>query len=400
MRSTRFCVVNLGCKVNRVESDTIAAALIAQGGVAVGEEDAELVVVNTCTVTGEADKKARKAVRHALKSAPGADVIVTGCAVAINAEAYEALGERVKVVQRAELLASLNDGKGADFMRLGEGFRTRVSVKVQDGCNRACTYCIVHVARGRSKSVPASDVLAECERYLARGVKELVLTGIDLGSYRDGSVRLEDLAESLLELVDRNTPPNEQPARLRASSLEPDSVSRGFIDLMAKSDGLLCRHLHLPLQSGSTKVLREMARPYSADGFYDLVESIYDAVPELSLSTDIICGFPGESEEEFAETLEIARRCRFSKIHVFPYSMRSGTPAAARRDQVPPEVKTTRAAKLRSLADDLRAADLARRAGSVELALVEGATALTESYHEIPAPTGCTSGSLVPVTLQ
>ncbi|MBQ9001041.1 MAG: MiaB/RimO family radical SAM methylthiotransferase [Eggerthellaceae bacterium] len=399
MRSTRFCVVNLGCKVNRVESDTIAAALMAQGGVAVDEEDAELVVVNTCTVTGEADKKARKAVRHALKSAPKADVVVTGCAVAINAEAYKALDERVSVVQRAELLASLSDGRIADLMRLGEGFRTRVSVKVQDGCNRACTYCIVHVARGRSASVPARDVLAECERYLMRGVKELVLAGIDLGSYCDGDFKLENLVETLLELIDKNTPPGGQPARIRASSLEPDSVSQGFIDLMAKSGGRLCRHLHLPLQAGSTKVLREMARPYTADDFCGLVDSMYGAVPDLSLSTDIICGFPGESEEEFAETLDIARRCRFSKIHVFPYSMRIGTPAAARRDQVPPEVKAARAARLRSLADELRAEDLARRAGSVELALVEGATALTESYHEISAPTGCAPGSLVPVIL-
>ena len=399
MRSTRFCVVNLGCKVNRVESDTIAAALIACGGTAVDEEDAQLIVVNTCTVTGEADKKARKAVRHALKVAPEAEVVVTGCAVAIRADEYAAIDGRVSVVQRADLLVSLKEQAQEELLRIGEGFHTRVSVKVQDGCNRACTYCIVHVARGPATSVAAASVFEECGRYLDRGVKELVLTGIDLGSYRDGGMRLENLVEELLELIDKKTPAGEQRARVRASSLEADSVSERFVDLMARSQGMLCRHLHLPLQAGSAKVLREMARPYTALEFRELVEEMYAKVPELSLSTDIICGFPGETDDEFEETLEIARSCRFSKVHVFPYSMREGTPAAARADQVPPEVKALRAARLRELAAELRAADLARRAGTTELALVEGATALTESYHEIAAPVGIPIGSLVPVAL-
>lgn len=399
MHSTRFCIINLGCKVNRVESDTVAAALMNAGGIAVEEGDADLVIVNTCTVTGEADKKARKAVRRALKAAPRAKVVVTGCAVAIDAESYATLSDRVEVVPRADLLASIAPGTLMP-LRLGEGFRTRVSVKVQDGCDRACTYCIVHVARGRATSVPSCDILAECERYLQQDVKEIVLTGIDLGSYRDaGDYRLEHLVEDLLELVDRNTAAGEIPARVRASSLEPDSVSERFIDLLATSQGRLCRHLHLPLQAGSTKVLREMARPYSAEDFAELVEYIYARVPMLSLTTDIICGFPGEKEGEFEETLDLARRCRFSKVHVFPYSMRSGTPAAARADQVPSEVKSARASRLRKLASDLRAADLARRAGTTELALVEGATALTESYHELPAPGGAVPGLLIPLIL-
>ena len=174
-------------------------------------------------------------------------------------------------------------------------------------------------------------------------------------------------------------------------------MSDGLIKLMAASDGRICRHLHLPLQAGSTKVLREMHRPYTAEQFGALVEKLYAAMPQLSLSTDIICGFPGETDDEFAETLNLARACRFTKIHVFPYSPRRGTPAAARVDQVAPEVRSKRAARLRALADELREADRARRVGTVELALVEeSGVAMTESYYELPAPSAPPAPPAVP----
>lgn len=398
----KFCVVNLGCKVNRVESDTIAAALSARGGTPVSQEDATLIVVNTCTVTGEADKKARKAVRHALSAAPHSSVVVTGCAVAVDAEAYAALGERVAVIQRADLLVQLSETAeglhAGSELRFGDDFRTRVGIKAQDGCNHACTYCIVHVARGRATSMPYRDVLAEADRYFERGVKEIVLTGIDLGSYRDGSWRLHHLAAELIEHADRLAPAGELPARVRASSLEPHSVSNEFLQLLATSGGRLCRHVHLPLQSGSSKVLREMARTYDATQYLRLVEKMRSCVPELSLTTDIICGFPGESASDFEETLAVARACGFSKIHVFPYSKRSGTPAAARTDQVSADAKAQRCSQLRALSDELRLADLRSRAGAKELAVVEGATMLTESYHELDAPKGAIPGSLVSVT--
>ena len=394
---TAFHVINLGCKVNRVESDTIAASLLAKGCKATALDEARLVVVNTCTVTGEADKKARKAVRHALATAKNAVVVVTGCSVAIDADTYRNLDSRVEVIQRADLLMALAQDEASSHVRMGEGFRTRVSLKVQDGCDHACTYCIVHVARGPATSVPAEKVMADARRYLERGVKELVLTGIDLGSYRDGDMRVEHLVEGLLELADTCAGAGEQPARVRASSLEPHSISDRFIELLATSDGRLCRHVHLPLQSGSTRVLHEMARTYSAESFTELIAELRSRVPSLSLTTDIICGFPGETEEDFARTLEIARACAFSKIHVFPYSRREGTPAAARADQIDALVKTERTSKLRSLAEELREADLRSRSGNVELALVEGDVALTESYHEIPAPAGARLGQLVAI---
>ena len=394
-----FHVVNLGCKVNRVESDTISASLISRGCVPGSLENADVIVVNTCTVTGEADKKARKAVRHALSKAPDALVYVTGCAVAIDPDTYRALGGRVQVVQRTDLLAALDTSNGADALRLGEGFRTRVSIKAQDGCNRACTYCIVHVARGPAKSVPSSAILEEARKYLVSGTKELVLAGIDLGSYHEGDMRLENLVTELLELADRTSLPGTTTARVRASSIEPQSITPALIDLLASSEGRLCRHLHLPLQSGSTKVLKEMARPYTAKQFEELIDELYERVPSISLTTDIICGFPGESDDEFEETIELARRCRFSKIHVFPYSRREGTPAAARADQVDATVKSERAQRLRALSDDLRRDDISRRKGTVELALIEDAIALTESYHERAVPDNAAIGDLVPLVL-
>ena len=403
-RSLGFSVVNHGCKVNKVEADTFAAFLSAHGAHLANGDEAQLVIVNTCTVTGEADRKARKAVRHALKESPDALVVVTGCGTAINPEAYDRIDERVQVIDRSELLVILQEGRETP-LRMGEGFRTRVNLKIQDGCDRACTYCIVHVARGKAQSTDSAQVLAEAEAYLKRGVKEIVLTGIDLGSYRCGDYDLAKLVKDLIAIADSSIVPDAagyplasvQPARIRASSLEPMSVTPQFVDLLARSEGRVCRHLHLPLQSGSSKVLHEMARPYTAEEYASLVSSLYERIPSLSLTTDIIVGFPGETDDDFSQTMELARTCRFSKIHVFPYSKRAGTPAAIRPDQVSPEIIRKRAAQLRALSEDLREQDLAKRRGREELAIVEGRFALTESYHEIPIPRGVPEGMLVPI---
>ena len=441
-----FAVVNLGCKVNRVESDD-AAARLAACGVETPEAEADLIVVNTCTVTGEAEKKTRKAVRRALRANDRARVLVTGCAAAIDAAFYEALDHRVTVVGKAQLADAIRDwcearpsqgsadepadpanapaarteepagspsgaareaspSSEAPLLHIGSGFRTRVGVKVQDGCDNACTYCIVHVARGRATSRPADEVVRECAAYARAGAGEIVLTGITLGSYCDGerrdpsATRLAGLLRRLLDETADLHEPGAFPVRFRISSVEPRDVDDALIDLLAAADGRVCRHLHLPLQAGSSKVLREMARPYDAERFRALVERLYAAVPELALSTDIIAGFPGETDAEFQETLALARACRFAKIHAFPYSRRAGTPAAARADQVPAEVKAARAAALRALGDELRASERARRMGTVELALVEeGGVAMSESYFELPAPVGAPLGTLVKATM-
>ena len=408
-----FAVVNLGCKVNRVESDDASARLAARG-TETAEADADLIVVNTCTVTGEAEKKTRKAVRRALRANDHARVLVTGCAAAIDAAFYEALDERVSVVGKAQLAqaidvlfdeAPFSPGEDAP-LHIGSGFRTRVGVKVQDGCDNACTYCIVHVARGRATSRAADGVVRECAEYARAGAGEIVLTGINLGSYCDGArrdpsaTRLAGLLRRLLDATADLHAPGAFPVRFRISSIEPRDVDDALVDLLAAADGRVCRHLHLPLQAGSSKVLREMARPYDADRFRALVERLYAAVPGLALSTDVIAGFPGETDAEFQETLELARACRFAKMHAFPYSRRAGTPAAERPDQVPPDIKAARAAALRALGDELRAAERARRAGTVELALVEeGGVAMSESYFELAASADAPVGSLVRMTL-
>ncbi len=426
-----FAIVNLGCKVNRVESDAFASGLIARGSAESAESSADIIVINTCTVTGEAEKKTRKAVRRALRESPSASVIVTGCAVAIDPDVFAAMDPaRVRVSGKLEVDSLLDElagpvGHGQVALPMGKGFRSRVGVKIQDGCNNACTYCIVHVARGRATSRPAHDVIDECVRLADAGAREIVLTGINLGSYRspasDGAYDVDGsresssprasttsrmcygLAQLLSQLLDATADihePGELPCRFRISSIEPRDVDDDLVELMARSAGRICRHLHLPLQSGSSKVLREMHRPYTAEYFASLVGRLYEQMPSLSLSTDIICGFPGESEQDFLETLRVARECRFTRIHAFPYSLRAGTPAAERADQVPAEVRASRAAALRNLASTLREEELQRRRGSVELALVEeGGRAMTESYYEVCVPESCTTGMLVEVRL-
>lgn len=407
-----YVLVNLGCKVNRVESDGFEQLLQRAGFCPAGEGPAGLVVVNTCTVTGEAEKKTRKAVRQAVRNHPKALVVVTGCAAAIAPDVFKEMGNRVAVVPKAQVDMFLRQlippcaiaedatvgteecpSQGVP-QAVAELSRTRRGVKVQDGCNNACTYCIVHVARGHATSRPAPLVVAEAKALAEAGVGEVVLSGINLGSYQFEGLYLHHLLDQLLAETEG------MPVRFRISSIEPMDVSDELIDLLAASQGRLCRHLHLPLQSGSSKVLEEMARPYNRDQFEGLVQCLYEACPSLSLTTDIIAGFPGETEAEFQETLEVAQACRFTKIHAFPYSQREGTPAAVRADQVPSAEKSHRARQLRQLAAQLRREDFARRVGTQEWAVVEEpGRACTESYYEIEVPRGHRPGELVKATM-
>lgn len=426
-----FSVVNLGCKVNRVENDSVAATLLGLGWSEAPLEASDLVVINTCTVTGEAEKKTRKTVRHAIRMNAIAPIVVTGCAAAITPELYESLDPRVSVISKAALLETVRSmasklavTRSGEFpsssknvneqcsttrvsfetLPVGEGFRTRVGVKVQDGCNNACTYCIVHVARGRSVSRPAEAIIGECVALASAGVREIVLTGINLGcfkgTYLGREIDLAGLLEILVEKTEDTPGPGCYPPRFRVGSIEPRNVDDAFIRVLANSEGRVARHLHLPLQSGSSKVLREMARPYTAEYFLELVNRLRTEIPSIALSTDIIAGFPGESDAEFEETFAIARGARFMKIHAFPYSMRTGTPAAARKDQVAPEVKSERCERLRVLSEELASTDLLARSGSTELALVEGGGIATlESYHTVTVSKDELVGSLIPITL-
>lgn len=404
----RFAVVNLGCKVNRVESDQISSVLLDSGEEA-PIAAADVVFVNTCTVTSEADKKTRKAVRHVLRENSGCKVVVTGCSSAISPDFFRDLSDRVEVVPKSEALEYAARISGSTLLqdqnvaRCAEGFNTRVGIKVQDGCDNACTYCIVHVARGKAKSEPIDKIVGECVSFARKGVKEMVLTGINLGSYTysdgSGNYGLRDLLMRLLNET-ANISDHGALCRFRLSSIEPDDLPVQVIELIAGSDGRICRHLHLPLQSGSSKVLHEMGRRYDAAYYSKLVRELRERIPQISLSTDIIAGFPGETEEDFQQTMRLAQDCGFSKIHVFPYSKRAGTPAATREDQLDEGVKSERARKLRLLSDELREADRASRKGASEKAVViRNGACMTESYYEMSCSLDIPVGSLIDIVI-
>lgn len=423
-----FTIINLGCKVNRIESDDANAALRSRGWCETEAESADIIIINSCTVTGDAEKKTRKAVRRALRQTDKIPVMVTGCSVAINQQEYLKLDERVvveldksKLAERAvelvandELVEADNCGGsktpaelagqaiiagtypqgdgGQERIRFGKGFRSRVGIKIQDGCRNSCSFCIVHTARGEAKSRSFNEIIQEVRSHEVQGCREFVLSGINLGSYQDTGRDLVTLLKELLRTSEK--------ARFRISSIEPCDVSKRLIELIADSEGRVCRHLHLPLQSGSSKVLKEMNRPYDVPYYSELVRSLYHAIPSLSLSTDLIVGFPGESNLEFEESLALMEECRFSKVHVFPYSARIGTPAALRDDQVNAESKAERVTRARACAEALRKQDFLRRKGTQEFVLVESqGRATTESYHQIEVSQSEPIGKLLQIVI-
>lgn len=379
-----FAIVNLGCKVNRVEADFIASKMSAYG-TEVNYVEADIIFVNTCTVTAAADKKTRKAVSKALRENKSAKVVVTGCSASIHADYYRSLSDRIEVVDKFDLWQKLSNSSAPL-----SSSRCRVGVKVQDGCDNACTYCIVCVARGKSRSIPRTEIIKTCIDLDKAFVPEIVLSGINIGSYNDGS--LVDLLKDLLAAT--NT------CRYRISSIEPNNVTPELIDLVG-CEVRICNHFHLPMQSGSDKVLSEMNRPYTSSDFKSLVDIIYSKIPNFSISTDVIVGFPGETDAEFDETYCFCKECRFTKIHVFPYSMRQGTIAAARPDQIDNHTKQSRAKALRELSKKLRLDAFNERVGIYEMCVIEDNNlAVTDSYFTLKSPQFTDIGTLKRIQLE
>jgi len=364
----RVAFVTLGCKVNQAESDTIASVL--PGAQVVREQaDADIIVVNTCTVTGEADHKARKAVRHALGQPRQPIVIVTGCLAALDVAGIAALGDRViaepdkeRVRERVFELAHVaaDDTVGAGGVPRATG-RARVQLKVQDGCDAFCSYCIIPYARGVPRAVPIPEVVASAEALAAAGVAEVVLAGINIGRYDDRGATLADVIEAV---ASTGIP------RVRISSIEPGDLNGRFLEAAART-AAFCRHVHVPLQSGSDSVLASMGRPYTTAAYAERLQAVREALPGVATSTDVIAGFPGESDIDHAETLAFVERQAFSRLHVFRYSARTGTPAAAMPMQTPPPVRATRAAGLRDLGQRLAARAAHSAEGTVAELLVE-----------------------------
>ncbi|WP_419057916.1 tRNA (N(6)-L-threonylcarbamoyladenosine(37)-C(2))-methylthiotransferase MtaB [Enorma massiliensis] len=382
-------VINLGCRVNRVESDRMERDLAQAGFALVDPDDAELIVINTCAVTGEAEAKTRKAVRHALGRAREPLVVATGCAASLHPEALRDLSDRVavvpskvEVVSRALKLLGLEESARGDCEPCEPAFRqARVGVKVQDGCNNRCTYCIVWKARGPERSVPVDAVLEQVRDIEEAGLPEVVLTGVNLGAY-DGSSTNDEHVEidELLGIILRET----SIPQIRLSSIEPMDVSDRLIDRIAESRGRIAPFLHLPVQSGCTATLERMGRPYRAEEFEDLCDRIRRKVPSVALSCDIIVGFPGETDEEFEASLGLCERVGFSRMHVFRYSARPGTPAATMPDQVPPEIMAERSQRMRELAERMARIDAQSRCGTRERAVIEqGRRGTLSSFHRV-----------------
>lgn len=371
----RAAFVNLGCRVNRVEVDDMAHALAELGVDIVDYDDSpDAVIVNSCAVTGEAEAKTRKALRRAADRDCVAHVVATGCMAGLFAEDMRATSPKVSVevskdrvpVLVAELLGAAG---GEGELRLGgitATGRTRPGIKIQDGCDLRCSYCIVWKARGASRSLQASKVLELVRERVEAGAAEVVLTGINLGRYED-----PDGGEGIAGLLSQILAKTEV-GRVRLSSIEPKDVDRPLLELMAASGGRIAPFLHIPVQSGSDSVLRRMGRAYSCAEYAEKVGLAREILgEELSLGCDIIVGFPGETDEEHAESLAFASEMRYSKMHVFRYSKRPGTPAAEMPDQVPAQVSAERSTELRELARTMRADCLKSRVGHEELVLVQ-----------------------------
>lgn len=385
------CVVNLGCRVNRVESDRITSDLSSAGFAHVDQDEADLIVINTCAVTGEAEAKTRKAVRHALGLPREPLVIVTGCVVNLHPGELTELSPRViaepskiDVAATAARVAGLppRTASGVEHHDLAELLgRTRLGVKVQDGCNNRCSYCIVWKARGPERSVPVESVLEQVRAAERAGIPEVVLTGVNLGAYdgigpRDSHVEIDELLDIILAETGI--------AQVRLSSLEPMDVNERLVDAMAAGGERVAPFLHLPLQSGCTATLERMNRPYTAGRYEEIVGMIRSKLPAASISCDIIAGFPGETDEEFAASRDLCERVRFSRMHVFRYSARPGTPAAEADGQVAPEVMAERARELRAVAEACAEADARSRVGTVENAVLEyGNRGTLGSFHRV-----------------
>ncbi|MGQ9626066.1 MAG: tRNA (N(6)-L-threonylcarbamoyladenosine(37)-C(2))-methylthiotransferase MtaB [Anaerolineae bacterium] len=337
----RVYLESLGCKLNYSEIEALARHLQEAGHHIVREgEEADLCVVNTCFVTHVAARKTRQTIRHLRRSHPQARLVVTGCYAQVAPAELAALGVDLVVSNEEKdslprLILSPIPHPPSLIPHFRPEGRTRAFVKIQDGCDNHCTYCVIRLARGHQRSRPKAEVLAEIESFLDAGYKEIVLTGVHIGSYgRDSGEGTLPRSGTLWSLVEAILA-RQGDFRLRLSSIEPWDFDPARLHLW--EDPRLCRHLHLPLQSGCDEVLSRMGRRGRTQDFAAVVEAARRAIPDLAVTTDVIVGFPGETDEEFAKSLRFAEEMAFARIHVFPFSARPGTPAAEMPNQISPQ---------------------------------------------------------------
>ena len=351
-------ICSLGCKVNIYESELVTNILKNNNYTVVDFEDkADIYIINTCSVTNESDKKSRKMINRAKKNNPAAIIIVMGCYSQVNAEdidvdivlgnkdkskIVEIIEEYIKTKQKKKIIYDLTKVEFEKMEITNFDSHTRAFVKIQDRCNAFCSYCIIPYVRGRVRSKDPEDVIKEVTTLVEKGYKEIVLTGIHTGRYgTDINTNLEELLNKLVNI------PNIY--RIRLSSIEINEITPGIKELL-KENKVMAKHLHIPLQSGSNKILKLMNRRYNKEEFLSMVDNLRD-IPDISLTTDLIVGFPNEGEEEFNETIDTLKKIGFIKIHTFPYSKRKGTPAATMDNQVSPEEKKKRVHRILDLSN-------------------------------------------------
>lgn len=381
-------VVTLGCKVNAFESEHIASGLLGQGyRQASPDGPADLYVINTCTVTAEADRQARQLIRRAIRANPDARIVVTGCYAQIDPEACARIpgvdlvvgnSRKLKIPEIIESLCEADDLprillRDIDTEislpeQLLEGYegKTRAFVQIQQGCDQGCTFCIIHTARGPNRSFSPGMILRQCERLVHNGYGEIVLCGVDVGSY--GS----DLADSHCRLSDliRLISTIEGDFRIRLSSIDPAHLTDSLIDLMA-ADERICRQLHLSMQSGNTLILKRMKRRATREKLYERIRALRKRLPDVVLSADILVGFPTESDAHFMETVGAIDELEIAYPHVFSYSPRAGTPASRIPSQLSSETKKQRAKAARDAGALVWRRVARRQLGRIERVLVE-----------------------------
>jgi len=401
-------LATLGCKVNQCETDAIAGLFAARGyNIVDFSASADIYVINTCSVTSASERKSRQLIRRARRANPSAVIAITGCFAQLAPEAVRQIPgvsvvvgtqgrDRIVDIVEQAIASHRSTSAVADIAAAREfedipyacpPSRTRGFLKIQEGCRNYCTYCIIPYTRGPLRSRSLNSVTQEAAKLVAGGTKEIVLTGIHLGAYGvdfgDGTT-LADAVRAVLKIPGM--------FRLRLSSIEATEVDAELIALI-KEDRRVCRHLHLPLQSGDDATLKLMNRNYTVVQFQEKIETIRREIPEVAVTTDIIAGFPGESEEAFRRTIDFVQAAKFARLHVFPYSVRPGTPAANFPDQVPDEVKRERAKELQKVGRYLASAYAARFVGTETAVLYETADGpvidgLTDNYIRVFAATG------------
>ena len=378
----RIAFDTLGCRLNQYETDAIATEFAEAGYTVVPfAEPADAYIINTCTVTARSDRKSRNLIYRAGKAGGRPLVVVTGCYVENRSDIPAALEGPHYVVdndRKSSIFAIVDAhfrGESPDvsafpsdrfaFGTGAGGFHTRGSVKIQDGCSHRCSYCIIPAVRGKAVSRPAGAVFRSVGELAGHGVLETVITGVNIGSYESDGLDLGGLLGRIIDLRERGG----YPFRIRVSSIEPYRFTESFY--RALSHPAVCPHLHLCLQSGSDRILRAMARGYRTDLYMEIVTRLREARPDINLTTDLIVGFPGETDGEFEESLDAVRAVGFSHVHTFPYSARKGTPAAELPAQIPQTVKAERAERVRILSEELKLRYRASLVGKEQTVLAE-----------------------------